>query len=737
MKQAFPRRFQLLVAMNEARGRGDLEAFYRLQDEHLRELTGRLSRPTLDSLAERLERLDARRKIKGSPDQLGFQLSGGTGKGVGPNGGEPCGQGWIDPNKTCRKGETGAFIEPSKAPTDRPYEAKRSKPKETIVFPEPIVGPTGAKLTAYTWQWTLTEDVDHRGEPVEKRVSDWEKSIANVETGRNVVHQFQVEVGGETRTVSAESALKLMGFLNDNDRKAFGSLKSSARTVARLRMAQQEVEQQEKRWQKDWDEVGAMPRPALEVGEWSEEPPGWPREGYRRRSWRAGEVQQDQIWNQLGVDTDQEQAAHIWARWKAVEMEKRGWDYKGQSQKAMRGYLRRNREDLAKRLVRAEAKLMAQTRIGATDRIDSLLTRIDALKRRCSTGYACGSACISILKECRTEGGAGSRERIQRLEQLSRGEIKPRGLGVPKAADAKAMAKNLRAELNEQQALLKAERKRQQAAADAAGVKKPKVIVQLRRAKPGGEHGPDGHWYPGGAWMSEGRYVGAKPVGGQGQGDARDQKEKPKDDREQRVVKPKRPSFPERPLKPKGEGLSRPKGLKKMAAKNDELFFGDDGYILYPQPKGAPGLRGSLFQAAVIQRMTTEELKWATEQIRQKVYASKDQGRRAWFDDVQANIDDDIARYGGPEAFGGPDGDRWTARAQLSGVDADRYIAGVRFMAASGALGGTSEAYRRRQERYRDPRFEDWIVPERGPHDEWVWALNNVFRAVRIRRGRA
>lgn len=52
-------------------------------------------------------------------------------------------------------------------------------------------------------------------------------------------------------------------------------------------------------------------------------------------------------------------------------------------------------------------------------------------------------------------------------------------------------------------------------------------------------------------------------------------------------------------------------------------------------------------------------------------------------------------------------------------------------------LGGTSEASRRRQERYRDPRFEDWIVPERGPHDEWVWALNNVFRAVRIRRGRA
>lgn len=369
-------------------------------------------------------------------------------------------------------------------------------------------------------------------------------------------------------------------------------------------------------------------------------------------------------------------------------------------------------------------------------RLISFEARIDALKRRCSTGYACGSACISLRKECRSQGGAGSRERIQRLEQLARGEIKPRGLGVPKAADAKAMAKKLRAELNEQQALLKAERKRQQAAAEAAGVKKPKVIVQLRRAKPGGEHGPDGHWYPGGAWMSEGRYVGAKPLNGQGEGNARDQKEKPKDGREQRVVRPKRPRFPERPLKPKGEGLPRPTGLKKMAMKNDEEFFGDDGYILYPQPKGAPGLGGSLFEAAVIQRMTTDELKWATEQIRQKVYASGDQEMRQWFDDAQANIDDDIARYEGPEGFS--ENDRWTARRQLIGVDSERYIAGRRFMMASRLLSSEmSPAQKRREERYRDPRFEDWIVPEHGEYDKWVWGLNNIFRAVRIRRGSA
>lgn len=60
MRQPFPRRFQLLAAMNEARGRGDLAAFYRLEDEHLRELTGRPALTATDSLQRRLDALRAR-----------------------------------------------------------------------------------------------------------------------------------------------------------------------------------------------------------------------------------------------------------------------------------------------------------------------------------------------------------------------------------------------------------------------------------------------------------------------------------------------------------------------------------------------------------------------------------------------------------------------------------------------------------------------------------------------------
>ncbi len=60
MRQPFPRRFQLLAAMNEARGRGDVAAFYRLEDEHLRELTGRPALTTNDSLQRRIDALRAR-----------------------------------------------------------------------------------------------------------------------------------------------------------------------------------------------------------------------------------------------------------------------------------------------------------------------------------------------------------------------------------------------------------------------------------------------------------------------------------------------------------------------------------------------------------------------------------------------------------------------------------------------------------------------------------------------------
>jgi hypothetical protein len=513
---------------------------------------------------------------------------------------------------------------PQPPPPAPPYEAKRSRPKEAIHFPDPIEGPSGAKLTAYTWQWTLTEDVDKRGEVVEKRISDWEKSIANPETGRSVVHQFEVEKDGKTSTVSAESALRLMGYTDETDRKAFGSLKSAARTVARLRMAQQELNQVEKRWQKDWDEVEALPRPGIKVGEWRQGKETWAGD-YSRRTWEAGGVKVEQIRNRLGVSTDQEQTAELMDAWKGKKMADRGWDWTGQQEKRMRSHIGRNRDDLAKRLIKAEANLAAKSKMPAP----------------------------------------------------------PPGNG------------------------------------------KPGVKVEIQRAKPGGEYGPDGHWYPGGAWMSQGKFVGGEQkVAGSGEQEVSATGQEG-GGASQRVIRNKEKPRREQPIEPKGKGLDQPVGLKKSAAKNDEDFFNDRGFVAYPRPKGAAGLSGALFDAAVIQRMSRDELEWATDQILTMGRVKRE----------DLTVVDDLAnaatRFGSEKDF--LDYHRGFTRNQLIGVDDERLKAGMIFMDASRNLGHTSPA----QQRLRARRKTTENPPERkGEQGDWVWGLNNVFRAVQLRRDR-
>ena len=80
-----------------------------------------------------------------------------------------------------------------------------------------------------------------------------------------------------------------------------------------------------------------------------------------------------------------------------------------------------------------------------TRRLDSFEARLDAVRRKCTTGYSCGNTCISLKKECRSQGGAAtSKERIARLEQLARGEIRPKGIGLLKSDQAMALAESLR-----------------------------------------------------------------------------------------------------------------------------------------------------------------------------------------------------------------------------------------------------------------------------------------------------
>ena len=107
--------------------------------------------------------------------------------------------------------------------------------------------------------------------------------------------------------------------------------------------------------------------------------------------------------------------------------------------------------------------------------LNDLEQRLDAARRKCTTGYGCGSTCISVQKECRSQGGAAtSKERIARLEQLARGEIKPRGIGALKPEQAQAKAEALRGQRSSRATALVEERAAKRAAA-AAATAKPKA----------------------------------------------------------------------------------------------------------------------------------------------------------------------------------------------------------------------------------------------------------------------
>jgi len=275
-------------------------------------------------------------------------------------------------------------------------------------------------------------------------------------------------------------------------------------------------------------------------------------------------------------------------------------------------------------------------------RADSLQERIDAIKRKCSTGYGCGSACISLRKECRNSpGSAIGKQRLKRLLELAAGGASSqRGIAPVRGKEAGALAEGIAARRGQQAAQLRGTRAQQKPAKEQTleqeisrlqklqtaheesanrsghhpgsvareviaglqalnntsdyGSKKPGkplrwniygknheipesklqglsprqvsaliytkvtgkkpgrgqafgnwfvvptaggtsstapaeanlaakskmpappskgksgVKVDIQRAKPGGEYGPDGHWYAGGAWMSQGKFVGGK-----------------------------------------------------------------------------------------------------------------------------------------------------------------------------------------------------------------------------------
>ncbi len=132
----------------------------------------------------------------------------------------------------------------------------RSRPRGTVTFDKAITGPSGAKLTAYTWQWKPLESIDERGEERVKRISDWEKAEINPETGREVVHQFVVD----GRVVSLESAANMLGH---GSTAPLRSTASTVKTLARLQMQLAEVQSTMEQRAADQAEVDKLPLPEI------------------------------------------------------------------------------------------------------------------------------------------------------------------------------------------------------------------------------------------------------------------------------------------------------------------------------------------------------------------------------------------------------------------------------------------------------------------------------------------
>jgi hypothetical protein len=157
-----------------------------------------------------------------------------------------------------------------------------------------------------------------------------------------------------------------------------------------------------------------------------------------------------------------------------------------------------------------------------------------------------------------------------------------------------------------------------------------KVVVDLKRAKSGGEYGPDGHFYPGGSWMSMGKYAGTAGAvaGALGGGKSRTGDGKGGGvDVAQRTIRQRAPEPP--PIVPsKGKGLPAPTGLKKKANSLDATFFDDRGFVrspksLYEQGYGDKAGKtspysGTDFVAALGNRLTTKQANTILAKARQR-----------------------------------------------------------------------------------------------------------------------
>ena len=159
------------------------------------------------------------------PEPVGSTDNCGAGKKGSP--------GFQKDNDCARGGRQKIETIPGIADAD---EYKGPRRHQVHNFEKPIIGPSGATLTAY--EWRFTGSFNEEGDEI--KISDWDNAEQSAETGRQIVHVFEVVDTDQTlKTVSLESAMQLLGYLDPKrggSKDSFLTLANALKKQAMLQM---------------------------------------------------------------------------------------------------------------------------------------------------------------------------------------------------------------------------------------------------------------------------------------------------------------------------------------------------------------------------------------------------------------------------------------------------------------------------------------------------------------------
>lgn len=235
-----------------------------------------------------------------------------------------------------------------------------------------------------------------------------------------------------------------------------------------------------------------------------------------------------------------------------------------------------------------------------------------------------------------------------------------------------------------------------------------KADIQLRRAKPGGEYGPDGHWYPGGSFINPGKYAGIKPIVGAGKAGLQTQNGKGGRDAETRIIRNREPA--PRSLTPPGRGLDAKKGMNKTAQKLNQEFFGSNGYLSQNMErdfrqagtKDRAPIDNTRYLGALASRLSEKELRRRTAVA---IKGLDKRQRRYYIQDIQ-----DARRNIGMTRFGVP----------KVGASDKQLLNAIRFDTAARNLAGQRVMRGRRG--------------SRNSFEEYAWVTNAMLSSSRKRK---